>query len=180
MVIDLPPTSKALGRKVVVFLDTPPAAVSGIPTTVEINAALYGSLHLYTPFNVTPNQNSGEGPRKLGAISVPTEPGLLNYPAVEISYSYKPQDAGAAGGAGNELFDILKKDVQLTVVVLNDMDGDIDTVAAGDVADIFLMKCGVQRKGETGEGEFDQFAILQSLYMVGGEPVAEDRVLAAT
>ena len=68
MPISLPPTSKSLGRKSVVFLTTPPAAATGIPTTVEVSAALFGSLHLYTPFNVTPNQNTGEGPRKLGAI----------------------------------------------------------------------------------------------------------------
>jgi len=67
MPINLPPTEKALGRKVVVFLKTPPAAGTGIPTLTEVNAGLQSSLHLYTPFNVTPTQNTGEGPRKLGA-----------------------------------------------------------------------------------------------------------------
>ena len=134
MVISLPPTSKSLGRKVVVFLDTPPAAGTGIPTTVEVTAALFGSLHLYTPFNVTPNQNTDE---------------------------------------------LLVPGTQLTVVVLDDMDGDIDAVVAGDVADIYLMECGVRRKGQTGDGEFDQFSVTQSLIVVGGEPVAEDQALAA-
>lgn len=180
MPISLPPTSKSLGRKSVVFLTTPPAAPSGIPTTVEISAALFGSLHLYTPFNVQPNQNTGEGPRKLGATTVPTENGLTNYPAVEIQYSYKPQELGTPGADGNELYEALTKDTQLTVVVLDDVDGDISAVVAGDVADIYLMECGVQRKGQTGDGEFDQFSVMQSLVVVGGEPVAIDRVLAAT
>ena len=180
MPISLPPTSKALGRKVVVFLDTPPAAGTGIPTTVEVTAALFGSLHLYTPFNVQPSQNTGEGPRKLGAQSVPTENGLVNYPAVDVQYSYKPQDLGTPGSAGNELYELLVPGEQVTVVVLNDLDGDTDTVTAGDIADIYLMECGVRRKGETGEGEFDQFSVMQSMIVVGGEPIAEDQALAAT
>lgn len=179
MAISLPPTSKSLGRKSVVFLDTPPAAGTGIPTTVEVSAALFASLHLYTPFNVTPNQNTGEGPRKLGAQSVPTENGLVNYPAVEIQYSYKPQDVGTPGADGNELYELLVPGTQVTVVVLDDVDGDISAVAAGDVADVYLMECGVRRKGATGDGEFDQFSVTQSLIVVGGEPVAEDHVLAA-
>lgn len=179
MPISLPPTSKSLGRKSVVFLTTPPAAATGIPTTVEVSAALFGSLHLYTPFNVTPNQNTGEGPRKLGAISVPTENGIVNYPAVEIQYSFKPQDLGTPGSDGNELYEALVPDAQITVVVLDDMDGDISSVTAGDIADIYLMECGVRRKGQTGDGEFDQFSVTQSLIVVGGEPIAEDHALAA-
>lgn len=179
MPINLPPTAKALGRKVVVFLDTPPAAGTGIPTTVEVTAAMFASLHLYTPFNVQPSQNTGEGPRKLGAETAPTELGLVSYPAVEVSYSYLPQEVGTPGAAGNELYELLVPGSEVTVVVLNDKAGDSDAVAAGDVADIYLMKCGVRRKGETSEDEYGQFNVLQSLIVVGGEPIAEDHVLAA-
>lgn len=179
MPISLPPVSKSFGRKVVVFLSTPPAAPTGIPTVTEVNAALFAGLHLYTPFNVTPTENSGEGPRKLGATSVPTEKGVKTYPAVEISYSYKPQDADAPGADGNELFDILDEDAVVTAVVLNDKDGDISAVVAGDVCNIYLMNCGAQNDGETGEGEFDHFAILQKLYVEGGEPIKKHHALAA-
>ena len=179
MPISLPPTAKALGRKVVVFLDTPPAAPSGIPTTVEVTAAMFGSLHLYTPFNVQPSQNTGEGPRKLGAESAPTELGLVNFPAVDVQYSYLPQELGTPGAVGNELYELLVPGSQVTVVVLNDLPGDSSSVAAGDVADVYLMKCGVRRKGETDDSEYGQFSVSQSLIVVGGEPVAEDHVLAA-
>lgn len=184
MVISLPPTEKALGRKVVVFLDTPPAAPSGIPTTVEINTALFASLHLYTPFNVTPNQNTGEGPRKLGAKSVPTENGLVSYPAVDVQGSYLPQELGTPGAVGNEVYEMFKTaeaaSGSLTAVVLDGLDGDISAVAVGDVADIYLVEPGVIRKGATGEGEFDHIAFNCSLVVSGGEPVAIDRALAAT
>lgn len=179
MPISLPPTAKALGRKVVVFLDTPPASASGIPTTVEVTAAMFGALHLYTPFNVQPSQNTGEGPRKLGSQNVPTELGLTNFPAVDLQYSYMPQEVGTPGAPGNELYELLVPGSTVTVVVLNDLPGDSSAVSAGDVADVYLMQCGVRRKGETGESEYDQFSVSQSLIVVGGEPVAEDHVLAA-
>lgn len=180
MPISLPPTSKSLGRKVVVFLTTPPAAGTGIPTTVEVNAALFASLHLYTPFNVQPTQNTGQGPRKLGAQTVPTENGLVNYPAVDVQLSYKPQDLGTPGEPGNELYEALVPGSQVTAVVLDDLAGDISAVTVGDISDVYLMECGVRRKGQTGDGEFDQFSVMQSLIVVGGEPIAEDHVLAAT
>jgi len=184
MPITLPPTEKALGRKVVVFLDTPPAAGTGIPTTVEVNAALFASLHLYTPFNVTPTQNVGEGPRKLGAKTVPQENGLVTYPAADVQGSYLPQELGTPGTVGNEVYEMFKTAEaagdKLTAVVLDGLDGDIDAVAAGDVADIYLVEPGVIRKGATGEGEFDHIAFNCSLVVSGGEPIAEDQVLAAT
>lgn len=184
MPISLPPTEKALGRKVVVFLDAAPAAGTGIPTTVEINAALFAALHLYTPFNVTPTQNTGEGPRKLGAKSVPMENGIVSYPAVDVQGSYLPQELGTPGAVGNEVYEMFKTAEaagnSLTAVVLDGIDGDVSAVAVGDVADVYLVEPGVIRKGATGEGEFDHIAFNCSLVVVGGEPVAIDRVLAAT
>lgn len=177
--ITLPPTEKSLGRKVVVFLTTPPAATTGIPTTTEVNAGLQSSLHLYTPFNVQPSQNTGEGPRKLGSQFVPTENGIVTYPAVDVQYSYKPQDLGTPGGEGNELYEALVPGEQVTAVVLDALPGDADTIADGAVSDVYLMECGVRRKGQTGDGEFDQFSVMQSLIVVGGEPIAEDHALAA-
>jgi len=179
MPLDLPPTTAAFGNKVVVVLDTPPAAGTGIPTTVEVNAALFASLHMYTPFNVTPTQNTGEGPRKLGAKTVPTRLGQVNFPAVEVQYSYNPQDLGTPGADGNELYEALEPGTRVTVVVLDGIDGETSTVAVDDVADVYLMEAGVRRKGQTGDGEFDELSVTQSLIVVGGEPIAEDQALAA-
>lgn len=179
MPIQMPPTAKSLARKVVVFLETPPAATTGIPTLAEVNAAFFAALHLYVPFNVQPTQNTGEGPRKLGASSVPQENGLVSYPAVETSYSYLPQKVGTAGAVGNELYELLVPGTKRTAVVFNDLAGDIDAIPADAVGDVYLIDPGVRRKGETGEGEFDQFSVAQSLVIAGGEPIAEDHVFPA-
>lgn len=183
MPITLPPTEKALGRKVVVFLETPPAASTGIPTLVEVNAGLQASLHLYTPFNVTPTQNTGEGPRKLGAKSVPQQNGLVTYPAVEVQGSYLPQSLGTPGAVGNEVYELMKDTEaagdQLTAVVFDGIDGDTDPIPANAVGDVYLVEPGVIRKGQTGDGEFDELSFTTSLVIVGGEPVVEDHVFAA-
>lgn len=181
--IDLPPTEKSLGRKVVIFLDTPPAAPTGIPTLVEVNAGLQASLHLYTPFNVTPTQNTGEGPRKLGAKSVPQQNGLVTYPAADVQGSYLPQQLGTPGAVGNEVYELLKAAYiagdKITAVVFDAIDGDTDPIPADSVGDVFLTEPGVIRKGATGEGEFDEIAFNCSLVITGGEPVAIDHVFAA-
>lgn len=180
MPIDLPPTRKSLGRKVVVFLASPPAAGSGIPTRTEVNAGLQSALHLYVPFNVEPNQNTGEGPRKLGSDRPPTEKGLVTWPAVEIQGSRIPQLAGAPGGEGNELYDLMKAAYangdKITTVTFDDLPGDTSTIAANDVGDIYLTEPTIIRKGETGDGEYDQFSFKTSLIIVGGDPIAEDHI----
>lgn len=183
MPLSLPPTANSLGRKVVVFLDTPPAAATGIPTLVETNAAMFASLHLYTPFNVTPTQNTGEAPRKLGSKVAPQENGVVTYPAVEIQGSYLPQQLGTPGAEGNELYELIRDayagDDRLTVVVFDDLDGELDAIPANAVGDVYLVEPGVVRKGQTGEGDLDQFSFMSSLVITGGEPVAIDHVFAA-
>lgn len=182
MPIQLPPTEKSLGRKVVIFLDTPPAAGTGIPTRTEVNAGLQSSLHLYTPFNVTPTQNTGEGPRKLGAKTSPTENGTVTYPAVEVQGSYLPQKLGTPGEPGNELYELMKTAEaagdKLTAVVFDGLDGDVSAVPTGAVGDVFLVEPGVIRKGQTGDGEFDHLSFTTSLVIVGGEAIAVDHVFS--
>lgn len=179
MPVSMPPTTTSLGNKMIVVLTTPPAAPSGIPTVTEVNAGIKAGCHIYGQFNVTPTQNTGEGPRKVCTRNVPTQLGLVTYPAAEVQYSYMPQELGTPGAAGNELYEALDPDAVVTVVVLDGIDGQTDAVVAGDISDIYEMKAGVRRKGQTGDGEFDEMSVTQALIVVGGEPIAEDHVLAA-
>lgn len=174
-----PPTVKSLGQKSVVILTTPPAASTGIPTRTEVNAGLFAALHFYGDFSVTPSQNTGEAPRKLGSAIQPQQFGLTTYPAVEASYSYVPQALGTSGSDGNEVYEALVPEDRVTIVVFDGIDGDIDEIDATDVGDVFLMECGKRRKGQTGDGEFDEKSVTQALIIVGGEPLAEDHVFSA-
>lgn len=177
--LSMPPTVKADGNKLVVLLTTPPAAPTGIPTVAEVNAALFAQLHMYGDFAITPEQSTGQGPKKLGASQVPTQFGNTNYPAIECEYSYLPQEVATPGAPGNEVYEALVPGTVLTAAVFDGIDGDVGEVAAGDVADIVKVEAGVRRKGRTGEGEFDEKSVKQALIIVGGEPIAEDHALAA-
>lgn len=181
MPLVMPPTDSALGNTSVIILKTPPAAASGIPTLAEANAGVFGSLHVYGDFNVTPTQNTGEGPRPLGTRVSPTELGTVTQPATQVQYSYKPQHADTPGAPGNELFDVLTEDSVVTVLVLNAVDGMTDQLTADMVVNgIYLMECGVQADGgKTGDGDFDKFVVTQQLVTVGGEPIARHVKLAA-
>ncbi|WP_300680760.1 hypothetical protein [Nocardioides sp.] len=175
----MPETVKSDGNKLVIFMKTAPAAATGIPTLSEINDSLFASLFLYSPFDFTPNQNTGEAPKKLGSTVSETEFGNINYPAVEAQYSYVPQKLGTPGYAANAVYELLEPGTILTAVVLDGYDGTVDEIAAGDVADVFLIKAGVRKKGRTGDGEYDRVSAKQSLLVVGGEPIVEDHKIAA-
>ncbi|WP_181312464.1 phage tail tube protein [Nocardioides campestrisoli] len=178
MVLAAPPRTKALANTVVVFLTTPPAAASGIPTLAEVNAALFAQCHLYTEFEAVPNQGSGAGPRPICEESSETEFGQTTYEPVELQYSYMPQELGTPGAAGNEVYEALEPGTYLTAVVLHGVYGKTDTLAAGDIADVFRVEPGKRRKGRTGDGEFDKKAVTQAVRIVGGGPVVEDHPLA--
>ena len=56
----MPDTVKSDSNKLVVFVTTPPAASTGIPTVAEVNAAIFASLYIVGDFAVTPTQNTGK------------------------------------------------------------------------------------------------------------------------
>lgn len=178
--IDLPPVDSALANQTVVILTTPPAASTGIPTVAEVNAGIFMQGYLYGRFNTTPNQNTSEGPRKLGARTAPIKLGQVTYDAIEISYSYIPQQLGTPGHIGNKAYEALPPGVRVTAVVLDGKPGDTTTaVAVNDIADILLCNVGARAKGVTGDGEADELNVTQKLTVDKGEPIKLDHKLAA-
>lgn len=180
MVLALPPTTKALANTMVVFLTTPPASPSGIPTVTEVNAGLVAQCFIYGQFNPTRTRATGEGPTKLCSDSSPTEAGRRTYEAATVQGSYMPQELGTPGADGNELYEALEPDTQVTAVVLMGIDGKTDAVVANDIADVYLMDVIERTKGMTGEGDFDKMSFTATLLVVDGEIVAEDHKLAAS
>jgi hypothetical protein len=99
----------------------------------------------------------------------------VNYPAVDAQYSYDPQKVGTVGAPGNEALEALTPGTTRTVIVINGVDGtQTTTLTNAMVTDVYLMQCGVQRKGQTGDGEFDELSVTQSLIVAGGSAVAEN------
>lgn len=173
------PKTKALANTVVVFLTTPPAAPTGIPTLAEVNAGILAACHIFGNFMPTADQATGEGPTVLCDEFSETEFGRTTYAPVDISYSFMPQELGTPGADGNEVYEALEPGAEVTAVVLHGIGGKTDALVAGDIADVFLMEAGKRRKGQTGDGDFDKKSVNQFMRVVGGSPIVEDHPLAA-
>lgn len=179
-IVALPPTTKSFAAQHIVFIKSPaPVHASGVPTVAEVNAGTRSQGYIYGNFHIQPTQDSGAGPRKNGSRKVLTELGAVTYPAIEIQYSYGPQQAGTIGSVSNKLYELLTPGAVLTVAVFNGLDGETtETVATGAVADLFKITCGARRKGQTGDSEYDHMAITQTLVVEA--VVKEDHAMTAT
>lgn len=179
MPLTLPETVKSQGKTVLLVLTTPPAVVTA-PTKAELNAGEFITCHIYGEFGATPSQNVGEAPRKMCSKTNPQRLGTTTYAINDIQYSYNPQATNTSGGAGNEAFDILTEDAEVWLVEGPGIDGESSTLATNDMVNVYHVRCGVRRRGRTGDGEFDEFSITQSFVMADGdEPIYDYRVPVA-
>ena len=179
MPLTQPTTVKSQGNTTLIVLTTPPA-VTTAPTLAELNAGEFITCHVYGDFGATPTQNVGSAPRKMCSRVEPQQLGNITYAINDISYSYDPQGVGTPGGAGNEAFEALTEGSQVYLVEGPGLDGLTSALAQNDVVNIYHVECGVQRRGRTGDGEFDEFNIQQSFVMVdGAEPQYDYEVPAA-
>lgn len=170
MPLSMPATVKAQGNTTLIVLTTPPA-VPTAPTKAELNAGEFITCHVYGEFGATPSQNVGAAPRKMCSRVEPQQLGNVTYSINDIQYSYVPQETGTPGAAGNEAFEALAEGSEVYLVEGPGIDGVTSVLATGDIVNIYQVECGVQRRGRTGEGEFDEFSVTQSFVMVdGAEP----------
>lgn len=169
MPVSMPDTTTSLGNKVVIVLDTAPVNPAA-PTKAELNAGLFAQCHIYGNLTAQPTQNTGSGPSKLCSKVDEQRLGRVTYPAFDVQYSYMPQLLGAAGGDGNELYEVLVPETEVFVYIVDGLDGeDTSALDTGDVVNHgFKVQVGEYREGVTGDGEFDEFATTQSLAPLGG------------
>lgn len=168
MTVMMPETQKSQGFSRLVVLDT--AANLAALTTAEITAGEILTCYLYGDFTSEGGENVGEGPRKMCSRKVPQEFGNTTDTITDLQYSHLPQELDAA--PGNEARALMTPGTTKILVEFQGMDGKGSVFAAGDRYIAHRVKLGRQRKGRTGDGEFDQFAITQSvIYADGSEPV---------
>lgn len=179
MPVVMPETIKASGNKILIVLTTPPA-VPAAPTLAELNAGLFVQCHIYGDFSGTPAQAVGAGPQKMCTKVTPQQLGNVTYEIADVQYSYVPQAMGTPGSDGNEAIEALTPDTDVYVYEGPGIDGTTSAVAEGDVLNAYHLECGAQRRGRTGDGEFDEFSVTQSFVMANGEePIFDYEVPAA-
>lgn len=179
MTVVMPETVKSQGNKILIVLTTPPSNPAA-PTKAELNAGLFVQCHLYGDFSGTPSQSKGEAPRKMCSRIVPQQLGNVTYEIADVQYSYVPQEMGTAGADGNEAIEALTPGTDVYVYEGPGIDGKAAAVASGDVVNGYHLDCGEQRRGQTGDGEFDEFSVTQSFVMSNGEEPKFDYVVPAS
>ncbi len=168
MTVSMPETQKSQGFSRVVVLDS--ATNLAALTATAVSAGEILTCHIYGDFAAEGTENVGEGPRKMCSRKNPQEFGNTTDTITDLQYSHLPQEDDAA--PGNEARALMTAGTTKIIVEFQGMDGKGSVFAAGDRYIAHRVKLGRQRKGRTGDGEFDQFAITQALiYADGGDPV---------
>ena len=168
MTVTMPETQKSQGYSRLVVLDTA-TNLAAIPLTT-VTAGEILTCHLYGDFVSEGGENVGEGPRKMCSRKVPQEFGNTTDTITDLQYSHLPQEDDAA--PGNEARTLMTPGTTKILLEFQGMDGKGSTFVAGDSYIAHKVKLGRQRRGRTGDGEFDQFSITQSvIYADGGEPI---------
>lgn len=171
MTVEMPETIKSQGFARLIVLSTAPASDSEL-TLAELAAGETIQCYIYGDFAATPTENVGTAPRKMCSRTSPQQFGEVTFPINDIQYSYSPQALGTPGDDANAAFEALVPGTERWLVEVLGLDGRGDTFAADDLANVYHVECGIQRRGRTGDGEFDEFSVTQSFVMAdGSEPL---------
>lgn len=176
MTIVFPEAIKQQGNTAVTVVQTI-ADTDSPGLAAEINAAssVNISCYLYTGGEGTATTNTGEAPRRLCSTKVLQQYGTTTYSITDLQYVYDPQadDADPANAAkaalteGSEVFLVIRKGLP----------AETTAFAAAQKVDVWRVRLGPQNRTRTGDGEFDEFSITQSVVALA--PPTEDAVIAA-
>lgn len=153
------------------------ADVAAPKLATEINAAssVNVSCFLYSGGVGTSTTNKGEAPRRLCTKSVLQQFGTTTYEVTDLQYTYDPQEASAHDN--NKARVALAEGSEVYLVIRRGLDAQDTAYAAGQKVDVWKVKLGPQNKTQTGDGEFDEYSITQSV--VAMTPPSEDVDIAA-
>lgn len=176
--LPMPPTVKSQGNTTLIVLTAAPANPLA-PTKAELNAGEFITCHIYGDFSAQPTQNVGEAPRKMCSKSVPQQFGNVTFPINDIQYSYDPQALATPGAPANKAMEALAEGTEVYLVEGAGIDGKTSALGTGDVVNLYHVECGLQRRGRTGDGEFDELSITQGFVMSDGAEPQYDYVVPA-
>lgn len=129
----------------------------------EINAAssVNVSCFLYSGGVGTSTTNKGEAPRRLCTKDVLQQFGTTTYEVTDLQYTYDPQEASTTNN--NKARAALPEGSEVYLVIRRGLDAQDTAYAAGQIVDVWKVKLGPQNKTQTGDGEFDEYSITQSV-----------------
>lgn len=142
----------------------------------EINAASSVDLSCFLrPFSATPTTGSGAAPLRICTTTTLPQEGRTEFSAFELHYVYDPQ--GDDADADNAAKALLTRGTVLYLVIRKGLDAMNTAYAATQKVEVWKVRLGRQNRGQSGDGDQDEFEIVQMAFPVA-EP-EEDGVIAA-
>lgn len=176
MTVVYPTATKSQGNVSVTVVQTI-ASLSAPDLSAEINAgtSVDVSCFLYSGGSTTTTTNKGNAPRRICTTNQLEQFGNTTYDVVDLQYVYNPQADGT--DPANKAKATLTPGSSVYLIFRNGLDAQNTAYAAGQFCDIVHVKLGPQNRGMTGDGEFDEFAISQSVVALA--PPTYDAVIVA-
>jgi hypothetical protein len=173
--IVFPEATKAQGNTSVAVVQT--IAIPGAPDlSSEIQAAstVIASCYLYSGGVGTTSTTKGEAPRRVCTTNSYQQFGNTTYEVSDLQYVYSPQGADAEADA---MRDALTEGSEVFLVVRRGLPAETTAFAAGQKVDVWKVRLGPQNKTQTGDGEYDEYSITQSVIVID-DPVEDVAIVA--
>lgn len=176
MTVIFPEATKVQGNTSVTVVQTV-ADMAAPDLSSEINAvsSVNVSCFLYSGGVGTATTAKGEAPRRVCTTETFQQFGNTSYEVSDLMYVYDPQGDDAA--EANKAKAALVEGSEVFLVIRKGLDAKSTAYAAGQQVDIWHVRLGPQNRGVTGDGEFDEFAIVQSVIAI--EPPEFDVAIVA-
>lgn len=176
MSVLFPEATQVYGNTSVVVVQT--MAAPGAPdlsTDINHASSVNVSCFLYSGGTGTSTTAKGEAPRRLCTKSQLQQFGSTTYEITDLQYTYDPQ--AAPGADANKARAALVEGSEVFLVIRRGLDAQDTTYAAGQYVDVWKVKLGPQNKTQTGDGDFDEYSITQSVIALS--PPTEDVAIVA-
>lgn len=175
MTVVFPEAVKQQGNTSVLFVQavatpTAPDLSSEIGAGTTVNVSCY----LYTGGVVTQTQNRGAAPRRLCTVDELQQLGTRTTEITDIQYVYDPQAPN--NDPANVARTALVADSEWYMIQRKGLSAINTAYTAGQKVTVTHVKLGVQNEGVTGDGEFDEYSITQSLIALS--PPASGTIVA--
>lgn len=176
MTVLFPEAVKAQGNHSVTVVQT--LADMSAPTLIEVNAT--GSINVSCflfgsgGFAATSTTNKGEAPARLCTTETFQEFGNTSYEISDLQYVYSPQEDDTTDA--NKAMAALTPGTEVYLIERLGLDAKTAAYAAAQKVNVHHVRLGPQNRTKTGDGEFDQFSITQSVIHI--EPPVYDVALA--
>ncbi len=176
MSIIYPEATQVFGQTSVAVVQTManPAAPD-LSTDLQASSTVNVSCFLYSGGVGTSTTNKGEAPRRVCTKSVLQNFGQTTYEVSDLVYTYDPQAALSTND--NKARQALTEGSEVYLIVRRGLDAQDTPFAVGQYVDVWKVRLGPQNKTQTGDGEFDEFSITQTVVAIA-PPVEDVQIVA--